>query len=132
MTDWTRLLRGHPTDLARDWRPRHSLSRRSILRGFARGAVVSVALPPLEAMFNTSGTAYACDGILPRRFGVWFWGNGMLPEHWAPSAVGWGDGQRVERAAQPLSEGEGVVSAHAWGALVLACDATRWGGCSHL
>ena len=49
---------------ANDWRPHAPMSRRSLLRGFARGAAVSVALPPLEAMFNATGTAYACDGIL--------------------------------------------------------------------
>jgi hypothetical protein len=103
MADWTRLLRGRPAELARDWRPRRALSRRSILRGFARGAVVSVALPPLEAMFNTSGTAYACDGILPRRFGVWFWGNGTLPDQWVPSSVGEGDAWELSEQLAPLA-----------------------------
>lgn len=103
MADWTRLLRGRPVDLARDWRPRAALSRRSILRGFARGAAVSVALPPLEAMFNTSGNAYACDGILPKRFGVWFWGNGTLPEHWIPAAEGAGDAWTLSDQLAPLA-----------------------------
>lgn len=103
MADWTRLLRGRPVDLARDWRPQGALSRRSILRGFARGAAVSVALPPLEAMFNTGGTAYACDGILPKRFGVWFWGNGTLPSRWIPTGEGSGDAWALSEQLAPLA-----------------------------
>lgn len=60
------------------------LSRRHVLRGLLGGVGVSLALPPLEAMFNATGTAYACDGLLPRRFGVFFWGNGNLPDRWTP------------------------------------------------
>jgi hypothetical protein len=33
-----------------------TLHRRSLLRGVLRGAAVSVALPPLEAMLNINGT----------------------------------------------------------------------------
>jgi hypothetical protein len=103
MADWTRFWKGRPAELARDWRPRQAMSRRSILRGFARGAAVSVALPPLEAMFNSTGTAYACDGILPRRFGVWFWGNGMLPERWIPTGEGQGDAWALSEQLAPLA-----------------------------
>lgn len=63
------------------------LSRRTFLRGVLGGAAVAVALPPLEAMFNSSGTALA-DGSVPRRFGVWFWGNGVRQEHWIPGGTG--------------------------------------------
>lgn len=86
---------------ARNWR-RGPLSRRALLRGVGRVGVVSVALPPLQAMFNNSGTAYACDGVLPRRFGVWFWGNGNRPDLWTPSQTGVGDEWALSEALMPL------------------------------
>ena len=67
---------------------RKPLSRRSVLRGLLGGTAISLALPPLEAMFNATGTAYACDGILPVRFGVFFWGNGNVPDFWTPATEG--------------------------------------------
>ena len=62
------------------------LSRRDVLRGMLAGTAVSVGLPPLEAMFNVNGTAYAAGGGLPLRFGLFFWGNGNLPERCLPPA----------------------------------------------
>jgi len=52
------------------------------------GSAVSVGLPPLEAMFNSMGTAYAAGGGLPTRFGLFFWGNGNLPDRWTPTGEG--------------------------------------------
>jgi hypothetical protein len=65
-----------------------ALSRRAVLRGLVRGTLVSLALPPLEAMFDANGLAYACDGVLPVRFGLFFWGNGNLPDRWTPTDEG--------------------------------------------
>jgi len=65
-----------------------SLSRRALLRGVLGGAAVSVGLPALECMLNRNGTAYAGGQAFPRRFGVWFWGNGVLPEQWVPANEG--------------------------------------------
>jgi len=67
---------------------RTTLSRRTVLRGLLGGAMASVALPPLEAMFNGNGTAYADGAMVPKRFGVFFWGNGIRESHWTPSATG--------------------------------------------
>jgi hypothetical protein len=64
------------------------LSRRTVLKGLLGGAAVAVALPPLEAMLNATGTAWADGGALPTRFGLFFWGNGVLPAGWAPAATG--------------------------------------------
>lgn len=72
-----------------------TLDRRTVLRGLLAGAAVSVALPPLELLLNGNGNAYADGSELPDRFGLWFWGNGVRPEHWIPSATG---------AAFPLSD----------------------------
>ena len=55
------------------------LSRRTVLKGMLGGAAVTIALPRLEAHAATA---------FPKRFGVWFWGNGMLPERWVPSGTG--------------------------------------------
>lgn len=64
-----------------------SLSRRTLLRGLAGGAAVTIGLPPLEAFFDSNGVAYA-DGTTPRRFGLFYWGNGMHPERWTPATTG--------------------------------------------
>lgn len=61
------------------------LDRRTLLKGLLGGTVVSIALPPLEAMMNSTGTAYAQLGGFPKRFGVFFWGNGVLPATWVPA-----------------------------------------------
>ncbi|MBM3767195.1 MAG: hypothetical protein FJW32_17535, partial [Acidobacteria bacterium] len=58
-----------------------TLSRRKLLRGVSlTGAIARVGLPPLAAMFNTNGTAYAATrGPVEKRFLLWFNGNG-IPE----------------------------------------------------
>lgn len=64
------------------------LDRRTLLKGMLGAAAVSVALPPLEAMMNANGTAYAGGQSFPKRFGVWFWGNGVVPDQWVPQGEG--------------------------------------------
>ena len=69
-----------------------ALSRRLFLRGFAAlsGAPVVVGLPPLTAMFNSTGTAYAAEktSAPPTRFVVWFNGNGIPEKYWIPRETG--------------------------------------------
>ena len=65
-----------------------ALDRRTLLRGVLGGAAVSIALPPLEAMMNGNGTAWAGGEAFPKRFGVYFWGNGVLPDRWNPTGEG--------------------------------------------
>lgn len=60
------------------------LSRRTLLRG--SGA--ALALPVLEAMLNSHGTALAQGMPLPKRFGVWFFGNGVRLDRWVPKQTG--------------------------------------------
>jgi hypothetical protein len=55
------------------------LSRRTVLKGMLGGAAVGIALPQLEAH---------AAGAFPKRFGIWFWGNGMLPDRWVPTGEG--------------------------------------------
>lgn len=58
-----------------------ALSRRTLLKG--------LALPPLEAMFNSHGTAYAAGNeAIENRFVYWFNGNGIPEKYWIPSETG--------------------------------------------
>jgi hypothetical protein len=69
------------------------VSRRAFLRGVGfGGAAVRIGLPPLAAMFNSSGTAYAAGTTAPKaiesRFVIWFNGNGILENYWMPRETG--------------------------------------------
>ncbi|HEY2903084.1 MAG TPA: DUF1552 domain-containing protein [Polyangia bacterium] len=59
-----------------------------VLRGALGGVGVGLALPPLEAMFNGNGTAYADGTAIPTRLGIFFWGNGVKPDRWVPVDTG--------------------------------------------
>lgn len=72
-----------------------ALNRRTFLRGALAGGSAVVALPLLEAMLNTHGTALADGSPLPTRFMTWFFGNGVILPRFEPSASG---------ADYPLSE----------------------------
>lgn len=64
-------------------------SRRRFLRGvLGGGAAVTVGLPLFDSMLGSTGRALADGTPLPRRFGLFFWGNGMQPEHWVPAKTG--------------------------------------------
>ena len=69
------------------------LTRRRFLRNMSMtSAAIRVGLPPLAAMFNMNGTAYAATAktaaAIPSRFLFWFNGNGIPERYWirAPSA----------------------------------------------
>lgn len=83
--------------------PKKPLSRRTMLRGIAAGALVTVGLPRLEAMLNVNGTAYAQGAPLAKRFGVWFWGNGVIPNLWTPATVGVGDAWALSPQLMPYA-----------------------------
>lgn len=63
-------------------------TRRSVLRGILAGSAVSVGLPVLECFLNQNGTAFASGNGFPLRFGLFFWGNGNLPDRWTPTGEG--------------------------------------------
>jgi len=73
-----------------------SISRRFLLKGlsFITGAPVAIGLPPLMAMFNAAGTAYAGEpgrvakSEIPTRFVLWFNGNGITERYWIPLETG--------------------------------------------
>jgi len=67
---------------------KHAISRRKLLRGASAGVAAAVGLPILEAMLNSNGDALASGGALPKRFGEFFWGNGVNIANWYPKATG--------------------------------------------
>src|SRR5947207_9933662 len=75
--------------------PASSISRRRFLCGVnLAGVAVRVGLPPLAAMLNSHGTAYAAAGgkateaAIPSRFILWFNGNGIPERYWIPAETG--------------------------------------------
>lgn len=92
------------------------LDRRTVLRGVLGGTALSLGLPPLEAMFDVNGTAYAAEGILPKRFGLFFWGNGNRPELWRPAQTGVGNAWSLSPALQSLAP------VKPWLSVVTGCD----------
>ncbi len=76
------------------------LTRRALLRGVLAGGAVSVGLPMLE-YFLDRGQAHACGGVIPVRFGLFFWGNGNKPDRWLPS--GEGETWELSPALEPLA-----------------------------
>jgi Protein of unknown function (DUF1552) len=84
------------------------IGRRSLLRGMLYGSAVGVALPALELMLNNHGTALADGSALPKRFGVFFWGNGVRLKRWTPGSTGAGYALSDELA--PLANVKDYVS----------------------
>jgi hypothetical protein len=64
-------------------------------------AAVALALPPLEAMLNSHGTALANGDPLPRRFMTWFFGNGVRLPQWTPQGLG--SGYELTEELAPLA-----------------------------
>ena len=64
-------------------------SRRGFLRGMLGGGLVTVGLPWLESVGGRSSQAWAAgESGFPVRFGLFMWGNGVLPEKWVPATTG--------------------------------------------
>jgi len=79
-----------------------------LLKGFVGGAVATLGLPPLHAFLNDNGDGYLSEafadgsGGFPRRFGLFFWGNGILPERWIPEGEGQGKAWTLSDQLAPL------------------------------
>src|SRR5688572_8882163 len=80
---------------------KNTLSRRTVLRGMLGGTSVALALPVLEAMLDSHGEAFAGGEALPRRLGLFFWGNGVKLPHWTPDNT---DGWTPKSILQPLAD----------------------------
>jgi hypothetical protein len=68
--------------------PNAGATRRRFWRGMFQGSAIFVGLPLFECMLDSRGKALACGGAIPRRFGMFFWGNGNRPDRWVPAADG--------------------------------------------
>ncbi|MBP9707964.1 MAG: DUF1552 domain-containing protein [Oligoflexales bacterium] len=77
------------------------LSRRRLLRGLVSTGVYTLALPPFDFMMNANGTAYADGSLFEPFFGIFFWGNGMVPSYWVPQ--GQGSNWTVPESLKPLA-----------------------------
>jgi hypothetical protein len=88
------------------------LDRRTLLRGLAAaGVAVAIPLPRLGAMLNDNGTAYAAQGgALPQRFGLWFFGNGILFARWNPATTGSGTSWALSEELAPLASHKDQLS----------------------
>src|SRR5271154_1771296 len=70
------------------------IDRRKFLKGISvTGALVRVGLPPLAAMFNFNGTAYAAPekkstAAIESLFLIWWNGNGIPERYWIPETTG--------------------------------------------
>src|SRR5262249_8620329 len=80
------------------------LSRRMLLKG----AGAAIALPTLEAMLNSSGTAFAQGAPIPKRFATFFFGNGVVLNRWKPTATG--PGWQLTEELAPLSNVKSYVN----------------------
>lgn len=81
-------------------------SRRTVLKGLFRGSVVALSLPWLEVFAGRK--ARACDDGFPTRFGLYFWGNGNVPEYWVPGTEGYD--WELSELLTPLSDVKAWVS----------------------
>ncbi len=79
------------------------LHRRTLLRGAIAGGMATVALPVLEAMLDTHGTALANGDPLPKRLGIFYWGNGRASSGWSPTPDGMG-GWLPSENLQPIAD----------------------------
>ncbi|MCA9651778.1 MAG: DUF1552 domain-containing protein [Myxococcales bacterium] len=78
------------------------LGRRSFLRGSLGASAVCLGLPLLDIMVNDHATALAGGDPLPVRFGVFYWGGGVVRDTWVPTETG--QGFALPDSLQPFAE----------------------------
>ncbi len=88
--------------------PPRPTTRRRVLRGLLGGSAVSIALPAFEYMLDSTGKAWADGSALPRRFGIFFWGNGNRPERWTP--IGEGADYLLSEELAPLADVQSKIT----------------------
>jgi uncharacterized protein DUF1552 len=72
---------------------KHTIDRRTLLKGIVAGTSFTVGLPILEAMLDVHGEAYAGGAPIEPVFLSYTWGSGVgnfdgLFDRWTPSGVG--------------------------------------------
>jgi len=85
-------------------------SRRAVLRGVLAGGTVSVGLPFLGSMLDSSGKVLASGAPLPVRFGTWFWGLGHTPGHAIEEKASSGFGIDFIGECQALSTHKEIIN----------------------
>lgn len=84
------------------------LHRRTMLRGMFGAAAVGISLPVLDIMLNDNGDALAQGDPLPKRFGLFYWGNGVKVDRWNPGSTG--GNYPLSPALMPLAAVKDYVS----------------------
>ncbi len=81
------------------------MGRRRFLTGaLATGAAAVLPLPRLVRDLDSTGEAWANGAPLPRKFGMWFFGNGTDPGTWHPEGAGGvGDAWALTEQLAPLA-----------------------------
>ena len=95
------LRRGHRPTFGHPLRD--GLDRRTVLRGLLKGSIVTVGLPPLLAFTEREARAAGCADGFPKRFAMFFWGNGNVPDKWTPTGEGLGDAWQLSEELAALA-----------------------------
>ena len=85
-------------------------SRRALLRGVLAGSAITVGVPFLDSLLNSSGTALAVGTPLPVRFGTWFWGLGHTPGHGVDAKAATGSGIGFKGETQALATHRDIIN----------------------
>jgi len=80
--------------------------RRAMLKGLLGGATVGLTLPYLESLKGPRGAHAQSLSATPKRFMMFFWGNGCQPDRWLPTSEGpeWGSSPLLEPLSPLRSE----------------------------
>ncbi len=89
---------------------RFVLTRRAVLKGIIGSTLVGLALPTLDAMLDSHGTAYANGSPLPRRFMSWFFGNGVRLDRFVPADQGQGSAWALTEELAPFANVKEYIS----------------------
>lgn len=81
---------------------KNRISRRTMIKGVLGSSLITLGLPPLEIWMNQHGTAFADESPFPSRFGLFFWGNGVIPNLWNP--IGDGPEWALSEQLAPLAD----------------------------
>lgn len=92
---------------------KHTIGRRTLLKGMAAGSTFAVGLPVLEAMLDAHGEAYAGGSPIEPVFLTYSWGSGVgnfdgMFDNWTPTGVG--DTWELSPELAPLAAHKDYVS----------------------
>lgn len=102
------------------------ISRRRFLRGIMQGSLVALQLPMLELFMDRQ--ALAQDGGFPKRFAMFYWGNGMRPDQWVPTGEGRGNDWTLSETLSPLSSLKEKISVVSGMSVKVPNTSPHWSG----